>query len=64
VHQRIVEAARLGFTHALVPSDQGPVADRQRTPAGITVLDVPDLASALRVLGLRTSSTPAVPIAP
>jgi DNA repair protein RadA/Sms len=55
VHQRIAEAARLGFTHAIVPSDHGPVADRQQAPAGITVLDVPDLGSALRVLGLHAA---------
>jgi DNA repair protein RadA/Sms len=52
VHQRIAEAARLGFTHAIVPSDLGPAAERQRPPSSITVLDVPDVGSALRVLGL------------
>jgi len=53
VHQRIAEAARLGFTHAIVPSDLGPAAERQRPPSSITVLDVPDVGSALRVLGLK-----------
>jgi DNA repair protein RadA/Sms len=50
--QRLAEAARLGFTHALVPSDLGPHPERQRPVSGITTLDVPDLGSALRVLGL------------
>lgn len=52
--QRLAEAARLGFTHALVPSDLGPHPERHRPVSGITTLDVPDLASALRVLGLRS----------
>ena len=53
VHQRIAEAARLGFTHAIVPSDLGPAAERHLAPSSITVLDVPDVGSALRVLGLK-----------
>jgi DNA repair protein RadA/Sms len=57
--QRLAEAARLGFTHALVPSDLGPHPNRHRPVSGITTLDVPDLGSALRVLGLggATQST-------
>jgi len=58
VHQRLAEAARLGFTMAIVPADQGPVADRPKLPAGLTVLDVPDLSSALRVLGLVETQPP------
>jgi DNA repair protein RadA/Sms len=53
--KRLAEAARLGFTHALVPSDLGPHPERQRPVSGITTLDVPDLGSALRVLGLAQS---------
>ncbi|MGZ4639600.1 MAG: DNA repair protein RadA [Actinomycetes bacterium] len=41
--RRLAEAARLGFTHALVPPDPG------RVPPGIEVLEVSDLARALRV---------------
>jgi DNA repair protein RadA/Sms len=52
VDQRVAEAARLGFTHAIVPSDLGVVARSRQAPSGITVLDVPDLRSALQVLGL------------
>jgi len=52
VHQRLAEAARLGFTTAIVPSDLGPAADRPKLPAGLTVLDVPDLRAALRLLEL------------
>ena len=41
--RRLAEAARLGFTHALVPRDPGKV------PAGITAIEVDDLGQALRV---------------
>ncbi len=42
--RRIAEAARLGFTRALVPPDCGPM------PAGVRTTVVPDLGAALRVL--------------
>lgn len=42
--RRIAEAARLGFTRALVPPDCGPM------PAGVRTTVVPDLGTALRVL--------------
>ncbi len=54
--QRVGEAARLGFTHALVPSDLGPHPERHRPVSGITMLDVPELHAALRVLGLVSRS--------
>ena len=41
--RRLAEAARLGFTHALVPPDAG------RVPAGIEAIEVTDLPRALRV---------------
>jgi DNA repair protein RadA/Sms len=41
--RRLAEAARLGFTHALVPPDPG------RVPDGIRVVPVSDLAQALRI---------------
>ncbi|WP_033294402.1 DNA repair protein RadA [Amycolatopsis jejuensis] len=41
VSRRLAEAARLGFTHALVPPDSG------KLPDSIRVLEVPDVASAL-----------------
>jgi DNA repair protein RadA/Sms len=41
--RRLAEAARLGFTHAMVPPDPG------RVPPGIEVIEVTDLAQALRV---------------
>jgi DNA repair protein RadA/Sms len=44
VGRRLAEAARLGFTNALVPPDPGPV------PGGIRVTVVPDLDAALRSL--------------
>ena len=44
VGRRLVEAARLGFTEALVPPDCGPV------PAGVRVTEVADLGAALTAL--------------
>nr|MBA2767826.1 DNA repair protein RadA [Sporichthyaceae bacterium] len=41
--RRLAEAARLGFTHALVPPEVG------RVPAGIEAIEVADLPRALRV---------------
>ena len=41
VGRRLAEAARLGFTHALVPPDSG------KPPAGIRVLEVSNVADAL-----------------
>jgi DNA repair protein RadA/Sms len=41
IGRRLAEAARLGFTHALVPPDSG------RPPAGIRVLEVANVADAL-----------------
>lgn len=41
--RRLAEAARLGFTHALVPPDPG------RVPPGIEAIEVPDLGRALDV---------------
>ncbi len=58
--QRLAEAARLGFRVAVVPSDRsrtGPRAPESWTVDGMRVLDVPDVASALRLLQL-TSGTP------
>jgi DNA repair protein RadA/Sms len=45
VGRRLAEAARLGFTAALVPPESGP------GPAGMRVTEVGDVGSALRVLG-------------
>jgi DNA repair protein RadA/Sms len=44
VRTRLAEAARLGFTRALVPPDSG------RIPDGVTAQVVPDLGSALTLL--------------
>jgi DNA repair protein RadA/Sms len=44
IFRRLAEAVRLGFTHALVPPDAGPV------PPGIEVTEAPDLVTALGVL--------------
>ncbi|MGZ4520911.1 MAG: magnesium chelatase domain-containing protein, partial [Mycobacteriaceae bacterium] len=42
--RRVAEAARLGFTRALVPPDSGTM------PPGIRATVVPDIPAALRVL--------------
>jgi DNA repair protein RadA/Sms len=55
LHQRLAEAARLGFRHALVPADVG-AAPLPRI-AGLEVIAVPDVRSALRVVGLLDDST-------
>ncbi|GAA1199857.1 DNA repair protein RadA/Sms [Prauserella alba] len=44
VGRRLTEAARMGFTHALVPPDPGPL------PEGIKALEVADLASAVHAV--------------
>ena len=44
VGRRLAEAARLGFTRALVPPDPGPL------PSGVRAIVVPDLDAALRAL--------------
>jgi DNA repair protein RadA/Sms len=49
VQRRLAEAARLGFTHALVPPDPGKV------PQEMTVTEVTDVGEALRVLPRKGS---------
>lgn len=46
VGRRLAEAARMGFTHALVPADSG------RCPDGIRAIEVADLRSVLEAVGL------------
>ncbi|MCZ0994024.1 DNA repair protein RadA [Streptomyces noursei] len=47
VQRRLSEAARLGFTHALVPTDPGKIPD------GMRVMEVADVGQALSVLPKR-----------
>ncbi|KPC65961.1 DNA repair protein RadA [Streptomyces chattanoogensis] len=47
VQRRLSEAARLGFTHALVPADPGKIPD------GMRVMEVADVGQALSVLPKR-----------
>jgi len=57
--QRLAEAARLGFRVAVVPSDRskpGPRSPESWILDGMRVLDVPDVASALRLLQVTTAS--------
>jgi DNA repair protein RadA/Sms len=51
VQRRLTEAARLGFTRALVPPDPG------RVPAGMTVTEVSDIGEALLALPKRPRRT-------
>jgi DNA repair protein RadA/Sms len=51
--QRLAEAARLGFSCALVPSERSGPSGRERDVNGLRVLDVPDVASALHRLGFE-----------
>jgi DNA repair protein RadA/Sms len=46
VPRRLAEAARIGFTHALIPAGAGPAPD------GLNALEVSDLRSVLSRLGL------------
>jgi DNA repair protein RadA/Sms len=52
--QRIAEAARLGFAVAVVPTERREpgVASVPRDVEGMRVIEVPDVASALRLLGV------------
>ena len=50
VPRRLSEAARLGFTRALVPAGCGPAATGVAPPAGLAVTEVPDLGAALRAV--------------
>jgi DNA repair protein RadA/Sms len=52
--QRIAEAARLGFAVAVVPGERGDggVASVPRSVEGMRVIEVPDVESALRLLGV------------
>jgi DNA repair protein RadA/Sms len=52
VERRLAEAARMGFTHALIPP--GP----QTVPDGIRAREVSDLGAALRVFDDVACSTP------
>jgi DNA repair protein RadA/Sms len=59
--QRLAEAARLGFRMAVVPSSPGQPggvrpASTDRTIDGLRVVEVPDVASALRCLGVSRAT--------
>jgi DNA repair protein RadA/Sms len=56
--QRLSEAARLGFTHAVVPSSRGPAPGPLPRVNGMTVIECPDLASAVRALRLDREPRP------
>jgi len=60
VAQRLAEAARLGFTHAVVPAEHATAPTSVPHVAGLTVMQCPDLLSALVALRLvaRPVGTP------
>jgi DNA repair protein RadA/Sms len=55
--QRLSEAARLGFKYALVPGERGPSGPRPasegRMVDGMKVIEVPDISTVLRILGMN-----------
>ena len=50
LRERLTEAARLGFRHAIVPVDHGAAPAPLPTIAGLAVIECPDLGRALRRL--------------
>lgn len=54
--QRLAEAARLGFTTAVVPAAERSAPQAVRTDSALQVVPCLDLAGALRFLGLRGSA--------
>jgi DNA repair protein RadA/Sms len=61
--QRLSEAARLGFKYALVPTDRagGATPGKVRMVDGMKVMDVPDIASVLRLLDFKGPLVHAAP---
>ncbi|MBA3311197.1 MAG: DNA repair protein RadA, partial [Nocardioidaceae bacterium] len=57
VSQRLAEAARLGFTHAVVPAEHSTAPTPVPKVAGLTVMQCPDLITAL--VALRLVARPA-----
>jgi DNA repair protein RadA/Sms len=60
VPHRLAEAARLGFRAAIVPLGRGEHEEPVRRVQGLKVVGVPDVDSALRLLGLSASDAPAM----
>lgn len=58
ISQRLSEAARLGFTHAVVPSDHGAAPTARTTPGGMRVSECGDISSALSAVKLVSTVTP------
>lgn len=57
--QRLAEAARLGFSYAVVPSDRTmapTMTSQERQVDGMRVIDVPSVAAALRLLGFSAQT--------
>jgi DNA repair protein RadA/Sms len=56
LRQRLSEAARLGFTYAVVPSDRGPTPGPVVRINGLTVLECPDISSVVRAFHLLSQA--------
>jgi DNA repair protein RadA/Sms len=52
VHRRLQEAARLGFSRAIIPADQGAAPARPERVPGLAVYEAADLFEALHLLRL------------
>lgn len=58
LRQRLSEAARLGFGYAIVPSDRGAAPGPVPKVDGLSVLECPDIGSAVRALHLLAEPMP------
>ena len=54
VQRRLEEAARLGFTRAIVPADQGVAPAKTADTPGLSVYAAADVGEALHLLRLTT----------
>jgi DNA repair protein RadA/Sms len=58
INQRLSEAARLGFTSAVIPSNHGPAPADAASASGLTVVECDDLRSALTAVRLVPRTSP------
>ena len=54
VQRRLEEAARLGFTRAIVPADQGAAPPKKSAVPGLSIYAASDVSEALHLLRLTT----------
>lgn len=58
LHRRLAEAARLGFTEAVVPSDSHAAEQLSMNRSGMLIRAVPTLADALCALNMTSRNRP------